>query len=177
MFRYLVPFFVLAGLVVLFIFGLQNDPSIVPSPLIDKPVPAFRLGQLRDREEILDSSVMKGEVAVLNVWASWCLPCRHEHRFIVSLAEDHGVKVYGLNYKDDREDAINWLQEMGDSYYRIFYDGQGTAGIELGVYGVPETFVLDRNGIIRYKHTGPISRESMDEVILPLIKRLQGGLS
>ncbi len=177
MFRYLTPFFALVGLVWLFIFGLQNDPAIVPSPLIDKPVPAFQLGQLRDQEEILDSSMMKGEVAVLNVWASWCLPCRHEHPYIVSLTEDYGIKVYGLNYKDDRGDAINWLKEMGDSYYRIFYDGQGAAGIELGVYGVPETFILDSNGIIKYKHIGPINRESMDEVILPLIKRLQEDVS
>jgi len=173
MYKYLVPFFVFAGLVVLFVFGLYNDPKLVPSPFIDKPLPVFALPALTDPEVKLSSDIMKGEVALLNVWATWCIPCRQEHPLLVDLAASTDVKIYGLNYKDVRADAIVWLEKLGDPYQQVFVDEQGNTGIDLGVYGVPETFVLDAEGIVRYKHIGPLTADSMRDVIRPIISELQ----
>lgn len=173
MLRYLIPFFIFAGLVLLFVFGLHNDPRIVPSPFIDKPVPLFTAPALKDTSVTLSSADLKGEVALLNVWATWCLPCRQEHPLLVELARDQEIKIYGLNYKDVREDAIAWLAQLGDPYAEVFFDATGTAGIDLGVYGVPETFVLDRDGIIRYKHIGPLSKEAITDIVLPFVEELQ----
>ena len=174
MLRYLVPFFVFIGLVLLFVFGLHNDPKIVPSPFIDKPVPRFELAGLKDPSVTLSSDLMKGNVALLNVWATWCIPCRQEHPLLVWLATDKDIKLYGLNYKDVRTDAIAWLDKLGDPYQQVFVDEQGTVGIDLGVYGVPETFVLDAQGIIRYKHIGPLTEDTIRNVIKPIISELQG---
>lgn len=174
MLRYLVPFFVFAGMVLLFVFGLHNDPKLVPSPFIDKPLPVFTLPALRDGSAPLASDIMKGEVALLNVWATWCLPCRQEHPLLVDLAGSSNVKIYGLNYKDVRADAIAWLEKLGDPYQQVFFDEQGDTGIDLGVYGVPETFVLDAQGIVRYKHIGPLSADTLRDVIQPIISELQG---
>ena len=171
--RYLVPFFVFTGLVLLFVFGLHNDPKQVPSPFIDKPLPVFELPALRDAAANLSSDMMKGEVALLNVWATWCLPCRQEHPLLVELAGRHRVKIYGLNYKDARADAIEWLGRLGDPYQQVFFDEQGGTGIDLGVYGVPETFVLDAQGIVRYKHIGPLTAASIRDVIRPIVDELQ----
>jgi cytochrome c biogenesis protein CcmG/thiol:disulfide interchange protein DsbE len=110
----------------------------------------------------------------LNIWATWCIPCRQEHPLLVDLMKSTNVKIYGLNYKDVRQDAITWLEKLGDPYTRVYFDEAGAAGIDLGVYGVPETFVLDKTGIVRYKHVGPLTREVIDEVILPLTADLQG---
>lgn len=173
MLRYLVPFFVFTGLVLLFVFGLHNDPKLVPSPFIDKPLPAFALTSLKDESITLTSDIMKGEVALLNVWATWCLPCRQEHPLLVDLAATGEVKIYGLNYKDVRGDAIGWLQQLGDPYTQVFVDADGDTGIDLGVYGVPETFVLDAAGIVRYKHIGPLTAEAMRDVIRPIIAELR----
>ena len=160
-------------MVLLFVFGLQNDPSIVPSPFIDKPVPVFTLPELRDPNTNLTSENLKGDVSLLNIWATWCIPCRQEHPLLVELAKDKGVKIYGLNYKDVRQDAIAWLEKLGDPYTGVFFDEAGATGIDLGVYGVPETVVLDKNGIIRYKHIGPLTKEIISEVILPVIRELK----
>jgi len=173
MLRYLVPLFVFVGLVILFLFGLQNDPSLVPSPFIDKPVPAFELPTLADPAISFSSDSMKGEVALLNIWATWCIPCRDEHPLLIDLANKSDVRIYGLNYKDVREDAIIWLDQLGDPYDQVFFDNEGKTGIELGVYGVPETFILDREGIVRYKHVGPVTQAIMTETILPIINLLQ----
>jgi cytochrome c biogenesis protein CcmG/thiol:disulfide interchange protein DsbE len=173
--RYLLPFFVFIGLVLLFIFGLHNDPKVVPSPFIDKPLPAFSLPSLKDASVTLASDSMQGEVALLNVWATWCLPCRQEHPLLVDLARNSAVKIYGLNYKDVRADAIDWLGKLGDPYQQVFFDEQGNTGIDLGVYGVPETFVVDAQGIVRYKHIGPLNAESIRDVIRPIIDELKAG--
>lgn len=173
MFRYLLPLMVFIGIVILFVAGLQRDPGIVPSPFIGKPVPVFELAELGSPDTLLGSDDMRGGVSLLNIWASWCLPCRHEHPFLLELADSSEVRIYGLNYKDQQQDALDWLEELGDPYHKIFFDAEGSAAIDLGAYGVPETFVLDSNNIIHYKHIGPINRQTMDEIILPLIKKLR----
>jgi len=175
MLRYLVPFFVFVGLVLLFIFGLHNDPKLVPSPFIDKPVPTFELPALRDENVTLSSAMMTGNVALLNIWATWCIPCRQEHPLLVDLAATNNVKIYGLNYKDVRTDAIAWLEKLGDPYEQVYFDEAGNTGINLGVYGVPETFVLDASGIVRYKHIGPLTADNIRDVILPVITELQAA--
>lgn len=177
MLRYLLPLAVFTGLVLLFLFGLNNDPRLVPSPFIGKPLPDISLPGLKDPAGTITTADLKGEVALLNVWATWCIPCRQEHPLLVDLDRRADVRIYGLNYKDVRQDALAWLEKLGDPYDRVLFDEAGTAGIDLGVYGVPETFVIDRDGIVRYKHIGPLTQEVIDEAILPLIARLQGPAS
>jgi len=174
MIRYLIPLVLFLGLVVLFIFGLNNDPRYVPSPLIDKPAPPFNLPTLHSANTNVHIEDLKGKVSLINVWASWCVACRAEHPLLVeATTNDNNLNLYGLNYKDKREDALLWLQELGDPYVESAYDETGTTGIDYGVYGVPETFVLDKEGIIRYKHVGPLNKKQLDDVILPLVKQLE----
>ena len=172
MVRYLIPLFVFICLIILFLFGLQYDPSRVPSPLIDKPVPQFNLPQLGAPDLSLGSSDLLGKVTLMNVWASWCVACRHEHPLLVELSNNGVVDIYGLNYKDQRQDALAWLGQYGDPYLMSAFDESGRVGIDLGVYGVPETYIVDQKGIIRYKHIGAITAEDLQVKILPLIKEL-----
>jgi cytochrome c biogenesis protein CcmG/thiol:disulfide interchange protein DsbE len=170
--RYFIP---LAGFLVMVGFlavGLRLNPREVPSPLIDRPVPAFSLPTLAAPEVSLAAQDLKGKVWLLNVWASWCVACRAEHPLLVDLAKTGTVPIYGLNYKDKREDALRWLGNYGNPYQASLSDTSGLVGIDLGVYGVPETFVIDRNGLIRYKHTGPVTAEALRDTILPLIGKL-----
>jgi len=173
MIRYLLPLVIFIALVLLFIFGLQNDPRRVPSPLIDKPVPVFELPLLHRPELTMRSEELRGEVTLINVWASWCVSCRYEHPLLVNLARTNDLKIYGLNYKDGRNEAIKWLKQLGNPYVESIFDQQGRVGIDFGVYGVPETFVVDQDGIIRYKHIGPISQEDLESIILPLVQQLK----
>ncbi len=175
MLRYSVPLLFFVGLVVLFIFGLQNDPSKVPSPLIDKPAPAFSLVSLHNENELITQDTFKGEVTLVNVWASWCAACRVEHPLLVRVANDEQLAIYGLNYKDKRVNAMRWLQQLGNPYIDSAFDQKGDVGIDYGVYGVPETFLIDKQGIIRYKHIGPIDQEDMDETILPMVRQLENA--
>lgn len=172
--RFLLPlsiFIVLAGFLA---YGLQLNPREVPSPLIDKPAPAFRVAQLQAAEKTISPEDMKGKVWLLNVWASWCVSCRQEHPLLVDLARRNVVPVVGLNYKDQREAGIGWLREHGDPYVLSAFDLDGRIGIDYGVYGVPETFVIDKSGVIRYKHIGPVTVEALEKKILPKIKELSG---
>lgn len=171
--RYLIPLFIFLLLVVLFVFGLQYDPRRVPSPLIDKPVPQFELPRLKDPQLTLGSADLKGDVVLVNVWASWCPSCVHEHPVLLELSKRGEVKLIGLNYKDKRENALDWLNNYGDPYTMNAFDEQGRVGIDFGVYGAPETYIVDQNGIIRYKHIGPISREDLDNKILPIVRELK----
>jgi len=175
--RYLIPLVLFFVLLVLFGISLKFDPRKIPSPLIDKPMPVFSLPRLKEPDAILSTDDLSGEVVLLNVWASWCIACRQEHPILTEMTEDRNVKIYGLNYKDMREKALRWLEQHGDPYIISAFDQNGKVGIDLGVYGVPETYVLDRNGIIRYKHIGPITRDVMDSTILPLIQRLDEPLT
>lgn len=162
---------VFGGLVVLLAIGLTRNPREVPSPLIGKPVPVFSLPPVLGRPLGLSDKDLKGQVSVVNVFASWCIPCRQEHPLIQRLARE--VPVHGLNYKDRPEDAARWLDELGDPYTRTGADLDGRVAIDWGVYGVPETFLIDREGRIAYKQIGPITPQILEEKILPLLRRLK----
>jgi cytochrome c biogenesis protein CcmG, thiol:disulfide interchange protein DsbE len=164
---------IFAALIVFLAIGLTRNPREVPSPLIGKPAPAFELPLLRAPEKLFSSSEPMGSVWVLNVWASWCAPCREEHPLMVKLSRSGLAPVYGLNYKDKREDAIKWLARFGDPYRATFADPQGRVGFDYGVYGVPETYVIDKKGIIRYKRVGPVSAELLAQKIVPLLQELK----
>jgi cytochrome c biogenesis protein CcmG, thiol:disulfide interchange protein DsbE len=153
--------------------GLNLNPRQVPSPLIGKPAPEFQLQQLHQAEQTLTSKDNLGKVWLLNVWASWCVSCREEHPLLVELAKSGIVPVYGLNYKDQRDDALRWLKQFGDPYTVSIVDPEGRTGIDYGVYGVPETYVIDKKGVIRYKQIGPVTVEALQTKILPLVKELE----
>ena len=171
--RFLLPLGFFVVLVGFLYVGLFRDPREVPSPLVDKPAPAFRLAQLNDPSKQLGPADLKGQVWLLNVWASWCVSCRVEHPLLVELAKTNVVPVIGLNYKDTNALGKRWLAENGDPYQVSVVDADGRVGIDWGVYGVPETFVVDKNGVIRYKQIGPITQESLKDKILPLVRELQ----
>lgn len=172
--RFLIPLVVFGVLVAFLGKGLFLNPREVPSPLIDKAAPVFELPQLHNAAGRFSSQDMLGKVWLLNVWASWCVACRQEHPLLVELGRSKLVPIYGLNYKDNRDDAIEWLQSFGNPYEMSIVDLDGRVGIDFGVYGVPETFVIDKQGIIRYKQIGPVTVEALQNTILPLVKKLQG---
>ena len=171
--RYLMPLILFMVLAVFLFAGLSLNPRQVPSPLIDKPAPEFELSQLHESDKILSSKDNIGKVWLLNVWASWCVACRDEHPLLVQLANSGLVPVYGLNYKDESTTAMQWLRQYGDPYEVSVVDPEGRVGIDYGVYGVPETYVIDKQGIIRHKQIGPVTVKSMEETIIPLIIELQ----
>ena len=168
----ILPLAVFGVLVAFLAVGLTLKPRELPSPLIDKPLPAFALPQLSAPERTLAAQDMQGKVWMLNVWASWCVACRIEHPVLVDLAKTNTVLIYGLNYKDKRDDALQWLTRFGNPYLESLSDTQGLVGIDLGVYGVPETFIIDKQGVIRHKHIGPITPEALNDTILPLMRKL-----
>ncbi len=165
--KFLIPFAVFVAVAGFFAAGLRLDSTLVPSPLIGKPAPAFELPVLDGNNLTLSTAQLSGGFWVLNVWASWCVACRDEHAILVDLAQ-RGVPIAGLNYKDEAENARRWLRDWGDPYFVTVVDRDGDAAIDWGVYGVPETFVIDAQGVIRYKHIGPISTEVAEREILPL---------
>jgi cytochrome c biogenesis protein CcmG/thiol:disulfide interchange protein DsbE len=173
--RFLMPLAVFLALAGLLYKGLSLDPRKVPSPLIDKPAPAFSLTRLNDPQAILGSEDLKGKVSLFNVWATWCVACRSEHPVLMQLAESGRVAIYGLNYKDDREKAKSWLVRYGDPYIANAFDSDGRVGIDWGVYGTPETFIVDQQGIIRHKHIGPLTVDVLRNEILPLVEKLEAG--
>ena len=168
---FIVPALVFIALAAMFAAGLRHDPSIVPSALIDKPAPPFALAPLLDDKPGFATVDLMGKVTLVNVFASWCVPCRAEHPLLARLAQA-GVALYGIDYKDKPEDARRWLAGLGDPYERIGADQEGHVAIDWGVYGVPETFLVDRDGIIRHKQVGPLTAEAVDETILPLVRQL-----
>ncbi len=170
--RFLIPLAAFFVLVIFLAIGLTRDPRDVPSPLKDKPAPAFRLPQLAAAEKSFSPEDMKGKVWLFNVWASWCVSCRQEHPLLVAFSKEGKVPVVGLNYKDQLPDAKDWLAKFGDPYVLSAVDADGRVGIDYGVYGVPETYVIDKAGMIRMKHTGPITAESLKQQILPLVAEL-----
>jgi cytochrome c biogenesis protein CcmG, thiol:disulfide interchange protein DsbE len=166
----LVGFLILTG----FLFvGLWRDPREVPSPLIDKPAPQFSLAKLDEPTAMLGTADMKGQVWLLNVWASWCVSCREEHPLLVELAKTKLVPIIGLDYKDQPGPGKQWLVQNGDPYTTSVMDRDGRVGIDYGVYGVPETFVIDKAGTIRYKQIGPITADALAKKIIPLVRELQ----
>ncbi|SAK95930.1 Thiol-disulfide isomerase/thioredoxin-like protein [Caballeronia calidae] len=171
--RFLIPLVVFGLLVAVLAAGLRHDPRRLPSALIGKPAPAFDLPKLDASSQTMSSEALRGQVWILNVWASWCEACRDEHPVLMDFAASGAAPVYGLNFQDDREPALQWLETAGDPYVTSFVDRDGRTGIDYGVYGVPETFVIDRAGVVRYRQAGPLTRASLDRVILPLIGKLQ----
>lgn len=170
--KFIIPIGLFALLGVLLAVGLKLDPRKIPSPLVDKPLPAFSLPTLDNPSRSLGNEDFKGKVVLINVWASWCAACRQEHPLLMEAARAKQVPLIGLNYKDKREDALRVLQTEGNPYDVSLVDADGRVGIDWGVYGVPETFVIDKTGVIRYKYIGPISDEAWKKTLLPLVQQL-----
>lgn len=171
-----IPLILFLALVVVFITQLArnadgDDPTKLESVLIGKPVPEFRLEDLAEPGKLYDQSIFRGEPLLLNVWATWCPTCYAEHQYLNELAEQ-GVKIIGLNYKDDRTKAVQWLNQLGNPYLISLFDGDGMLGLDLGVYGAPETFVIDANGQIRYRHVGDVNVKNWNETLQPLYQQL-----
>ena len=172
MLRYLIPLGLFLVMVVFLAIGLRRDPREVPSPLINKAAPTFRLPQLKEPDKTFSAADMHGKVWVLNVWASWCVSCREEHPLLLKYAESGAVPIYGLNWKDKREDALDWLGQFGDPYVLSVADLDGRVAIDYGVYGAPETYLIDQNGTIRYKQIGAVTEDVWEDKILPLVQQL-----
>jgi cytochrome c biogenesis protein CcmG/thiol:disulfide interchange protein DsbE len=174
MMRFIWPFIVFVGLAGFLYVGLGLNPHEVPSPLINKAAPAFNLTQLHDPSKQFTNEEMKGKVWLLNFWASWCAACQGEHPVLLALSRKNIVPVYGVDYKDNPMDGEGWLaRNGGDPYTLIVTDPSGRLGIDYGVYGVPETYVIDKQGMIRYKQIGPVTNQNLRETILPLVAELQ----
>jgi cytochrome c biogenesis protein CcmG/thiol:disulfide interchange protein DsbE len=170
--RFLLPLGLFLVLAFFLALGLKLDPREVPSPLVGKPAPGFQAPALGRPEITVKRDDLLGKVWLLNVWASWCGACRDEHPVLVEFARRKVVPIYGLNYKDKREDGLGWLTQFGNPYTESVFDPEGRIGIDYGVYGVPETFVIDREGVIRYKHIGPITPEVLRDKLEPLLRKL-----
>ncbi|MBL8806140.1 MAG: DsbE family thiol:disulfide interchange protein [Rhodospirillales bacterium] len=171
---FLLPLALFAVLAGYFYAGLQRDPAEIPSALIDKPVPEFALAPVAGvGKPGLSTATLKGDVSLVNVFASWCPPCRVEHPLLVRLSRESDVPIYGLNYKDKAEDARRWLAELGNPYRAIGWDFENRVAIDFGVYGAPETFVIDRKGTIRHRHVGAITPDLLDKTLLPLVQKLR----
>jgi cytochrome c biogenesis protein CcmG, thiol:disulfide interchange protein DsbE len=171
--KFAVPLAVFVLLAAFFGMGLTHDPRELPSPFIGKPAPAFKLEQLHDAKLAFAPEDMKGKVWLLNVWASWCVSCRIEHPLLVEMSKRMRVPIVGLNYKDRREDGVDWLAKFGNPYTLSAWDIDGRVGIDYGVYGAPETYLIDKQGVIRYKHVGPMTPEVLEKDVLPLVRELE----
>ena len=172
--KFLIPLAIFVAIAVFFYRGLSLDPRKLPSPLIDKPAPAFTLPQLHSQAETWSPEKMRGQVWMLNVWGSWCAACVQEHPLLNQLSAGKVVPIVGLAWKDKPEDSIRWLQRYGDPFTMIVFDLKGGTGIDYGVYGAPETFVIDKRGIIRHKQVGPFTPEIIRDELMPLLDRLNG---
>lgn len=173
--RFLLPLGIFIGLVIFLGIGLNLNPKEVPSPLIGKPAPQFSLPSLSDPSKVISPKQMLGQVWLLNVWASWCVACRYEHPILIEMAKKSLVPIIGLDYKDVRADGLNWLAQFGNPYQDSAFDEDGRVGIDYGVYGVPETFLIDKQGVIRLKHIGPITPEVITQKLQPMILELNRG--
>ena len=171
--KFLIPLLLFVVLVGFLAVGLNRDPHEVPSPLIGKQAPAFELPQLADPQKTFSPESMKGKVWILNVWASWCVACREEHPVLVELGKLQIAPIIGLDYKDKRDDAMTMLARQGNPYALSAFDANGRVGIDYGVYGVPETYVIDQAGVIRFKHIGPITMELLNKKMIPLLSELK----
>lgn len=169
----LIPLMLFTVLVGFLAVGLRLDPHEVPSPLVNKPAPAFKIAQLEQPEAQFSPEDLKGKVWLLNVWASWCVACRQEHPVLMDFARAQIVPLIGLDYKDQRKDALGVLKRSGNPYDITAFDADGRVGIDYGVYGVPESYVIDKAGVIRYKHIVPITTEALQKTIIPLINELK----
>lgn len=168
----LIPLVLFAVLIIFLAIGLGHDPHRLPSALINEPAPEFALPELRDPSKIISPKQMRGKVWLLNVWASWCVGCREEHPFLLEIARSGVVPIYGLTWKDKREDSLAVLSELGDPYVLNMSDFDGRVAIDYGITGAPETYLIDKNGVIRYKEPGQLTPEVMEKTILPMVREL-----
>lgn len=168
--RYIVPALIFVALVAFFAIGLKRDPRYIPSPLIGKAAPAFDLSAVEDPARRVRTSDLRGKMYVLNVWATWCVGCREEHETLLQIARTNVVAIVGLNWKDELSLAQQWLTQLGNPYVMTAFDPEGRAGIDWGVYGAPETFLVDANGIVQYKHIAPLTMEVWEREFLPRIR-------
>jgi cytochrome c biogenesis protein CcmG/thiol:disulfide interchange protein DsbE len=171
--RFILPLAIFGIMVGFLAVGLTLNPREIPSPLVGKEAPAFSLPQLHEQGKVLSRKDLAGQVWLLNFWASWCNGCKTEHPVLMELAKSGAVPIYGMDYKDQRDEALAWLNRWGNPYQMVGVDLQGRVGIDYGVYGVPETYVIDKQGVIRYKQIGPVTEEALAKTILPLVKELQ----
>ena len=171
--RFLLPLGIFVVVVGFLAVGLTLNPRELPSPLVGKPAPDFSLPQLHDQGKVISSNELKGKVWLLNFWASWCGGCKEEHPVLIHLAQSGAVPIYGMDYKDKRNEALTWLREWGNPYPVVAVDESGRVGINYGVCGVPETYVIDKAGVIRYKQIGPLREDIVQGKILPLVRELQ----
>ena len=171
--RFLIPLGIFVVVVGFLAVGLTLNPRDLPSPLVGRPAPDFSLPQLYDQEKIFSPKELRGKVWLLNVWASWCEACKEEHPVLLRVAKAGEVPIYGMDYKDKREEAVAWLRERGNPYVVVAVDESGRVGIDYGVYGVPETYVIDKAGVIRYQQIGPLREDTVQGKILPLVRGLQ----
>lgn len=173
--KFLIPIVIFVLIGGLLWKGLSLDPRRIPSPLIGKPSPEFSLARVKHPEKRVATRDLLGRVYLLNIWASWCAACRQEHPLLMDINHSKLIPVIGLNYKDKRADALGFLNELGNPFEMSLSDTDGRVGIDLGVYGVPETFVIDKKGIIRYKHIGPISEKALMDKIMPVVRQYQNA--
>ncbi len=174
MLKFTVPLAAFLLLVVMFVVGLTKDPSRIPSPLLNNPAPTYELPSLADPEVLVGSTTYANKMALVNIWATWCPGCRQEHDFLVELANENVLPIFGLNWRDNRPDALRWLEALGDPYIATAFDEDGRIGIDWGAYGAPETFLVDENGIVIYKHIAPLTRDIWQREFVPLITAAQG---
>lgn len=169
----LVAFLILVGV---FVVGLTKDPSRIPSPLLQHSGPQFELQSLQDANVMVGSADYAGQMVLVNIWATWCPGCRQEHGFLLELAQEATIPIFGLNWRDNRNEALRWLQTLGDPYMLSAFDEDGRVGIDWGAYGAPETFLLDKNGVVIHKHIAPLNREIWERDFLPLIMQAESQL-
>ena len=170
--RYLLPFFAVLILIPIMILGLRSDPSVLPSQYIGKPAPEFNLPTLRDPDKTLSNEDLKGQISLVNIWATWCVGCRAEHQFLMALSREKTIPIYAINWRDNRADALRWLEALGDPYVASGFDGEGRVGIDWGAYGAPETFLVNADGNVVYRFTGPLSRALWNQEFVPRIAEL-----
>lgn len=175
MWRYLGPLAVFAIMVPVFIIGLGRDPTELPSPFLNNPAPEFALPALSDPSKTISSDDYAGQMVLVNVWATWCVGCRQEHGWLMKLAARDEIPIYGLNWRDQRDDALQWIAQLGNPYTESGFDGDGRVGIDWGVYGAPETFLVDGNGTVLYKHLGPLDEQVWQRDFVPKINGSQGA--
>jgi cytochrome c biogenesis protein CcmG/thiol:disulfide interchange protein DsbE len=168
--RFAIPIVVFLLLVVVFSFGLFNDPRELPSPFLGEQAPAFEVASLTEPDRIVGSADYAGKMALVNVWATWCGGCRQEHGFLMQLARSNAIPIYGINWRDNRPEALRWLEQLGDPYVFSAFDADGRVGIDWGVYGAPETFLISPEGIVLHKHLGPLTAAIWQEDFVPLIE-------
>ncbi len=173
--RYVLPVAVFAIMIPIFVIGLGRNKNEIPSPLLDQQAPQFALPALDDPNAMVGSDSYKGDVALVNVWATWCVGCRQEHEFLMELSARNVVPIFGLNWRDQRDMALRWLDQLGDPYFATAYDEDGRVGIDWGVYGAPETFLVGADGVVIYKHISPLTEDVWQSEFLPRIEAARGA--